>query len=700
MIVGIVLIALASKKKDHEEQENTSPGSKEEQASSSFCEYSEEAKRIDLDGIISRVKKTYHEKFPFKLPEDPDATREDIKKKYSAYNPTPEYIKGVTDAAWDLLQQVNQTKMDSNKLKPRERKALSQLKHYLKTVFGHPFDMNFYAGVWLMGPPFWCTQPICDVGKDLQGMLGSLKPENLEDVTLIENKLKGFKDRILRYMENLKMGILHGMVYNQEACVAGRNALKRSYLNIGLKNETGVLNETYVKVALDDDYYSNITDDMKNQWKNDHNGKTVKESLSDYLVEYMGKPMNQLLRYLEDDYSRYCVPSNVSSGLASLPLAHVWFDGKENTSWPTKTKLSTGDKLDGKKAYAMILPYFTTNDMTPMQVQNLGKEQLSLLYPLAVEAAKGDTGEDNKTEAIKQFRNKLDAPDNFFNVDPFPDNESDSKAHARCSSIDGAKKHCPMRWKALQSWFKEARMVMSMLYPKITKLFHFAGDKDSTPNCPIKMQPDLNPSSGIQSYDGSDPMCLKPTHYNIPFFLDRLGPKFSEWSINAHEARPGHHIQYQGTIKHFRDTCGGPIGWLESKTYYTAFIEGWALYAENPLISDDTDVYDGEPMKKYGMLKWQIWRAVRLIVDTGLHYTGMKRDEAIKMFADNAWDDSDFTRKEVTRYQSWPGQSTAYMVGRIAILKARKYATTALGKNFNLKDFHYQVASIKNEKDE
>ena len=85
--------------------------------------------------------------------------------------------------------------------------------------------------------------------------------------------------------------------------------------------------------------------------------------------------------------------------------------------------------------------------------------------------------------------------------------------------------------------------VMSMLYPKITDMFYFAGDKHSTPNCPVELRPDLNPSSGIQSYDGSDSMCLKPAHYNIPFFLNRLGPKFSEWSINAHESRPGHHIQ-------------------------------------------------------------------------------------------------------------------------------------------------------------
>ena len=67
---------------------------------------------------------------------------------------------------------------------------------------------------------------------------------------------------------------------------------------------------------------------------------------------------------------------------------------------------------------------------------------------------------------------------------------------------------------------------MSMLYPKITDMFYFAGDKHSTPNCPVELRPDLNPSSGIQSYDGSDSMCTKPAHYNIPFFLVDWGQGF------------------------------------------------------------------------------------------------------------------------------------------------------------------------------
>ena len=238
LIVGIVLIALAAKKKDCE-KDDKHPGSTDEQTSSAFCEYSEEAKRIGLDDIILRVKKSYYDNHPFQLPNDPDATRGDIKKKYTAYNPTPEYIKQVTDAARKLLKEVNKIKVDHDKLKPRERKALSQLKHYLKTVFGQPFGMNFYSGDWMMGPTFACSESICYVSNHLHSMLKRLKPENLEDITLIENKLQTHKTGILRYMENIKMGKLRGMVYSQEACVSARKTMGSIYRNIALKNETG-----------------------------------------------------------------------------------------------------------------------------------------------------------------------------------------------------------------------------------------------------------------------------------------------------------------------------------------------------------------------------------------------------------------------------------------------------------------------------
>ena len=82
-------------------------------------------------------------------------------------------------------------------------------------------------------------------------------------------------------------------------------------------------------------------------------------------------------------------------------------------------------------------------------------------------------------------------------------------------------------------------------------------------------------------------------------------------------------FQVQGFKELFGDTCGGVIGWLNDASYSTAFTEGWALYAENPLITEETDTYDNDPLQLYGMLKWQIWRALRLMMDTGLHFKGL-----------------------------------------------------------------------------
>ena len=85
--------------------------------------------------------------------------------------------------------------------------------------------------------------------------------------------------------------------------------------------------------------------------------------------------------------------------------------------------------------------------------------------------------------------------------------------------------------------------VMSMLDPKTIKMFHFTGKKHTTPNCPVEMKPNFNPGSGAQSYRRSTFDCSRTAKYNIPFFVSRPGPKYEEWSVNAHEARPGHHTQ-------------------------------------------------------------------------------------------------------------------------------------------------------------
>lgn len=85
--------------------------------------------------------------------------------------------------------------------------------------------------------------------------------------------------------------------------------------------------------------------------------------------------------------------------------------------------------------------------------------------------------------------------------------------------------------------------VMSMLAPKTIPMFHFTGDKATTPTCPIEMYPNLNPAFSYQSYESSDANCTKSAKYKLPFFKKNLGPEYEEWSVNVHEGRPGHHTQ-------------------------------------------------------------------------------------------------------------------------------------------------------------
>ena len=103
------------------------------------------------------------------------------------------------------------------------------------------------------------------------------------------------------------------------------------------------------------------------------------------------------------------------------------------------------------------------------------------------------------------------------------------------------------------------------------------------------------------------------------------------------------------------------------------------------------DLYSRDLLKRYGMIKALIWRALRLIIDTGLHNRGMSRDQALQLFAEYLWEESDVMEKEVSRYQVDPGQATSYMIGRQAIWKMRNETENQLGNKFNLKDFHYHL---------
>jgi uncharacterized protein (DUF885 family) len=155
--------------------------------------------------------------------------------------------------------------------------------------------------------------------------------------------------------------------------------------------------------------------------------------------------------------------------------------------------------------------------------------------------------------------------------------------------------------------------------------------------------------------------------------------------LTAHESVPGHHLQL---ALQYENSAGVPM--IRRMSDFTAYVEGWALYAES--LGEQVGLYT-DPYQKFGQLTYDMWRAVRLVVDTGLHSQGWTRRQAIDFFMENAPKSELDIGNEIDRYIAWPGQALAYKVGQLKILELRDAAGKALGANFDIREFHDVVLS-------
>lgn len=161
-------------------------------------------------------------------------------------------------------------------------------------------------------------------------------------------------------------------------------------------------------------------------------------------------------------------------------------------------------------------------------------------------------------------------------------------------------------------------------------------------------------------------------------------PLYNLPALTVHEAVPGHHHQI-ALAQELED-----VPEFRRNTYITAFGEGWGLYTE--FLAEEMGMYS-TPYDQFGRLTYEMWRACRLVVDTGIHYMGWTRDQAEACFLENSALAPHNIRTEVSRYISWPGQALAYKTGELLMRDLRQRAETRLGEHFDIRDFHDELLS-------
>ena len=183
-------------------------------------------------------------------------------------------------------------------------------------------------------------------------------------------------------------------------------------------------------------------------------------------------------------------------------------------------------------------------------------------------------------------------------------------------------------------------------------------------------------------YDGPALDGTRPGWFNANAKAWRKNPTWGMETLVAHEAVPGHHLQIARAVEL------GELPKFRRSAFFTAYVEGWALYAET--LGFELGLYK-DPYSRFGHLQWQAFRAGRLVVDTGLHAFGWSRQRAIDYLVDNTGEDPALVAAEVDRYYSQPGQALAYMIGQLKIVELRDRGRAKLGDRFDIRQFHMVV---------
>ncbi len=302
----------------------------------------------------------------------------------------------------------------------------------------------------------------------------------------------------------------------------------------------------------------------------------------------------------------------------------------------------------GDKYYQVRLKRRTTTDMTPEQIHQLGLSEVKRIHE-EMNALKEKIGFKG---SLKQF---------FKHVK--------NKRSLKLPNTPAGKK----------KYVVEANKIIANMKKDLPKLFNIA------PKAGLVVKPVeafREKSAGIAFYQGPTSDGSRPGIYYVNTYDMNSIPLHEMEALAYHEAIPGHHMQ----ISISRELEGLP----KFRKYwgYTAFSEGWGLYSE--YIPKEIGKYK-DPYSDFGRLSYELWRATRLVVDTGIHYKRWSYEQSVQYLLDNTPNDRGEIVKAVERYSVMPGQATAYKIGMLKILELRKMAQKKLGKDFDIRLFHDEV---------
>lgn len=300
---------------------------------------------------------------------------------------------------------------------------------------------------------------------------------------------------------------------------------------------------------------------------------------------------------------------------------------------------------DGKAYYNMLLANYTTTDITAAQVHQLGLKQVARIHNemRAIMRQVGFKGD------LKAFFTEMRGNPKFL----LPDTDAGRAEYLRIAGTQIAEIEAK-----LPQYF--GTLPKAALKVKAVEAFR-------------------EQSAGKAFYQSPAPDGSRPGTYYVNLY--RMGdmPTTEIEALAYHEGVPGHHLQLAiatelGDVPAFRKFGG-----------YTAYSEGWGLYSEK--LAKEMGQYR-DPYRDFGRLQLELHRAIRLVVDSGIHSKRWSREKAIQYTLDNSAETAGSVRKAIERYVVYPGQATAYMIGRLKILALREKAQTALGPKFDIRQFH------------